>query len=163
MVEVMNVMKTLFIPKKKIKYNNHREVLDIKDNLIYRYRGNFFQTKIKLLNKEGTIIYKARMAWSLKRRYDIFKNGEKVSSIIAQSFFNKCKYNIVSFLGNLHVHGSIERSEFQIYKDDQLVLSISKDVEEKYYRIIEVVEYHTDYLLMLMFTLFVAVDSIYTL
>ncbi|MDF2700488.1 MAG: hypothetical protein K0Q49_2046 [Haloplasmataceae bacterium] len=156
-------MIKLFIPKKNIQYNNHRDVLDEKDNLVYRNRGNFFQTKIKLLNRDDTIIYEARMAWSLKRRYDIFKNGEKVSYIIAQSIFNSYNYNIVSFLENLGVVGSITRSEFRIFKDDQVVLSISKDVEKKYYRIIDIDELHTEFLLMLMFTLIVAADTIDTL
>jgi len=156
-------MITLYIPKKKIKYNNHREVLDLNGNLIYRHRGNFFQTRIKLLNRDDIIVYEAKMAWRLKRRYDIFKNGERVSGIVAQTFFNQCKYNIASFIENLSVNGNIAQSEFQIFKDDQVVLSISKDVEKKYYRIIRVDEHHTDYLLILMFTLIVAVDSIDTL
>jgi len=147
-----------FLTRKKIRFNNHTEVIDESGNVFYNFSGNFFQTKIRLFKPDGTTLFWGRLIWSFKRRYDIFKGNEKITSIIAKSIFTKYRYDISSFMENITYEGILWRDEFNIMKDNIIVLSIRKPNDKKYFRVVEVDETNEEYLLMLMFTLIVAVD-----
>jgi uncharacterized protein YxjI len=147
-----------YLPRKKIRFNNHTEVVDESGNVFYNFSGNFFQTKIRLFKPDGTSLYWARLVWSFRRRYDIFRESEKITSIIAKSIFTNYRYDISSFMNNISYAGILWRDEFNIMKDNIVVLSIRKTNDKKYFRIVEVDETNEEYLLMLMFTLIVAVD-----
>ncbi|MDO9629439.1 MAG: hypothetical protein Q7I99_06030 [Acholeplasmataceae bacterium] len=95
----------------------------------------------------------------MKTRIDIFRGDLEISSVIAKSFFTPYRYHILSDQDNLRVEGSILRSQFSILEENKVVLSIHKDPDKKYFRLIDVDETHTNYLIMLMFSLISAVES----
>lgn len=105
------------------------------------------------MNKYDMVLYETKMIWGFKRGYNIFKNKEKIISIVPKRAYDTIDFDIVYEKEKLAFMGHLKMSEFQIYSNDQLVLSIEADIDDKYRRIIKVDEMRKEPLLMLMFTL----------
>jgi uncharacterized protein YxjI len=151
-------MIKLFLPKKKFTFNHHTEVVDENGTVLFLFTGSFFQDEIRLITPDGTVLYYAKYVWGFKSRYDIYKGNVLITSVIAKSLFNAYKFNILPFIDKLSYEGDLLKNDFNILKDDVVVVTIRESIDKKYHRVIEVDSLHHEYLLMLMFTLIVIVD-----
>ena len=150
-------MTELYIPRKKFVFNYHSDIIDENNQVLYHFDSSFFKAHLSLL-KNGKVLYTSNQKFSFRRTFDIYKNGEIVCTIKAKSFFNPYNYDIESHLGDFVVVGKPQIEKFNILDDNKLILSITKDTDKKYARIIVVEETRIAFLLMLMFTLIVAAD-----
>lgn len=150
-------MIKFYIPRKKFTFNHHSDIIDENNQVMYHFGTSFFRAHLSLL-KNGKVLYTANQKFSFRRIFEICKNGEIVCTVKAKSFFNPYNYYFESDLGDFVIVGKPQIEKFNILDDGKLVLSITKDTEKQYSRIIEVDETHITFLLMLMFTLIVAAE-----
>ena len=150
-------MIKLYIPRKKFTFNHHADIIDVNEQVLYHFDTSFFKGRLSLI-KNGKILYTANLKFNFRRTFEITQNGKIVCTIKARSIFNPYDYYIESDLGDFLVVGKPRIEKFDIMDDHKLVLSVIKDTERKYAKIIEVDESHIAFLLMLMFTLIVAAD-----
>lgn len=150
---------TLYIPKKIINRKNWKEVIDANGNLLYQFRTNIFSSKFELLNHYDKLLFNAKQVTFFRKHYDIYKNDTVIASLVTKSYFKQYQYYIKSTKDNLFVEGSIMNSRFSIREENEVVLTISKDPQKKYNRIITVDESQMEYLIMVMLSLIVAVET----
>lgn len=152
-------MITLYMPKKRINRKNDKEVIHLNESLLYQFRTNIFSSKFELFNQNDKLLFTAKQVTLFRNHYDIYQNDTVISSLVTKSYFKQYQYYIKSNKDNLFVEGSIVNSQFSLREENEVVLTISKDPQKNYRRIITVDESQKDYLIMVMLSLIVAVET----
>ncbi|MBU1142578.1 MAG: hypothetical protein KKH92_02925 [Firmicutes bacterium] len=147
------------MPKKRINRKNDKEVIHLNESLLYQFRTNIFSSKFELFNQNDKLLFTAKQVTLFRNHYDIYQNDTVISSLVTKSYFKQYQYYIKSNKDNLFVEGSIVNSQFSLREENEVVLTISKDPQKNYRRIITVDESQKDYLIMVMLSLIVAVET----
>lgn len=148
-------MTKLFIPKTKSLFNSQYDLVDVKGNLIYRHRTNFFQTDRSIVNNENKVIMISRTTLGLLEKHVISQNNRIVTVVSYKSIWSR---KIVLQDGlSVDVYGFMR---FTISRNQEEVLSITKSKQKNYSYMVNVNEENTDFLIMLMFTIIVMQNKI---
>jgi hypothetical protein len=147
-------MIKLFIPKTKFLFNNQYDLMDQEGILVYRHRSNYFQTNRFIVNAENKVIMNSKTVLGFREKFVITQNNRFITEVSYKSIWNR---KIVLEDGlSVKING---RMQFTIFRNDEEVLSITKSKQKEYFRIVQVTEDQTDFLIMLMFTIIVMLDN----
>lgn len=157
-------MKSLFLKKERVIINNQRKVYCSNGTVAYEIKSNIFQTKLKLFNAHGEVLYYINKRKGLKRKFSVYDlDGNEIFGVKRKYFFYESnKTSIV--LNTDKVHDLkvqvIGYQNYLIYIGNEKKLEISKK-DKSHHREISIYDLELeDLLVALVFTIILVKEEI---
>jgi uncharacterized protein YxjI len=157
-------MKTYYLLKQNIIINNQRYLVDDNDKLMYHFKGNFFQTRFKVIDGDNTIVSEVSQIHKFRREYNVYTNdGFNIQVKSNKRFFHRLNDSVsINGIENYIIEGNIDNMNFTIRKNEDNLLIIQPYEKGQRYRKIIIQNDSLEHMLIsLLFTILVVFDHSY--